>query len=390
MIKNIFDYGATIINLNHNKKYKIDTTIEYVDDITDNINPIIKDVVLKDIPITTTCYDLINHVYNHAAREIEPPSDFNGEKVGNVLIPLSIQDEFPEVSGAYSALFNRPLLKSPLLTELNFSSSNNNTNATLIKRIYSGRCIMMPFALAFNPALNKSFIYENINPERDEDGNLTSREEIYNPMNGIVISNINENVDLPLQNGITSLSWKNLALLSDTPAGSSNMLIYFKWIYEFYKAAFLYNSDNIITRSSGKNITPVVDPHFHRMENANLVGGDAETFARINANTIILKSTDPLKEALFYVGRALKSYIYMNSLFGFKINGSILRHPGEIIKINSTGGEPDESPSSGFIGGMESNANGFVFAYTTSISHMFSGSTYENLVYASKICNLRD
>lgn len=385
----VLDYGATIINLNHNKKYKIDTTLEYVNDITDSINPIIKDLVLNDIPITTTCYDLINHIYNHAAREIKPPSNFNGEKVGNVLIPLNIQDEFPEVSGAYSALFNRPLLKTPLLSELNFSSSFNNTKATLIKRIYSGRCMMMPFALAFDPALNKSFIYENINPERDEDGNLTSSESIYNPMNGIVVSNISENVDVPLQNGITGLTWKNLALLSETPGGSSNMLIYFNWIYEFYKAAFLYDGNNIITRSSGKNITPVVDPHFHRMENSNLVRGDKETFAKINANTIILKSTDPLKEALYHVGRSLKSYIYMNSLFGFKINGSILRHPGEIIKINSTSGEPDESTSTGFIGGIESSANGFVFAYTTSISHMFNGSTYENLIYASKICNLR-
>lgn len=388
LYKTLLEYGATIINLNHNKKYKIDYTIEYVDDVTDSINELLKAVILKDLPISMTCYDLLNHIYNHAAREIEPPSNFSGEKVGNILLPLLVQDEFPEVSGAYPKLFNRKISKE-LLKDLSFSGENNTTSATLIKRIYAGKCILMPFALAFPPSGDTSYIYENINPARDGSGNLQESETIYAPMNGVVISNISENADVVSPNKVTGRIWKNLALISDTPGGAANLLVYFNWIYEYYKAAFLNNCDTIISRKAGKKMTPATDPHFHRMEVANLTGGDKETFAKINANTIVLKSTDTIKEALYYVGRAIKSYIFMNSVFGFKINGSALRHPGEIIKINSSAYEKDDNTSTGTVGGIEGNMTGFVMAYTTGVNHIFRGGTYENLIFASKVCNIR-
>lgn len=79
----------------------------------------------------------------------------------------------------------------------------------------------------------------------------------------------------------------------------------------------------------------------------------------------------------------------MNSVFGFKINGSILRHPGEIIKINSSAYEKDDNTSTGTVGGIEGNMTGFVMAYTTGVNHIFRGGIYENLIFASKVCNIR-
>lgn len=387
LYKTVMEYGATIINLNHNKKYSLDYRIEYIDDVTDSINDIIKATVLNDLPITMNCYNLLNYIYNHAAREIEPPDNFAGEKVGNILLPLLVQDEFPEVSGAYSTFFNRPISKN-LLADLSFKNDTHNISATLIKRIYAGKCILMPFNLAFPPSGDISYIYENINPEKDEAGNLADSEKIYAPMNGITISNIAENADTQPPNYITGHIWKNLALLSETPGGSSNILIYFNWIYEYYKAAFLNNCDTPTSKKVGKNMTPVTDPSFHRAEVANLDGGDKEAFAKINANTIELKSNNTIREALYHVGRTVKSYIFLNSIFGFKINGAVLRHPGEIIKINSNVKGKDVDTSTGTVGGLEANTTGFVMAYTTGINHIFNGSSYENLIFANKICSI--
>jgi hypothetical protein len=166
------------------------------------------------------------------------------------------------------------------------------------------------------------------------------------------------------------------------------MLVYWNCIYEFYKSAFLNEKESILGKKLGKNISPNIDPHFHVMESAKLTGGDAETFAKINANTIVLGSSNPLQEALYHVGRSIKSYIFMNAMFGFRIKGSIFRHPGEIIKINSGVKDIEEESATAVIGGLEAMSNNFVLAYTTSISHIFNGGNYENLVYANKICNL--
>ena len=386
LYQTVLDYASTIICLNHNKKYHIDTEILFVDDVTDSINEILKAVLLMGIPISITCYELLNKIHRAAAREIEPPSNFKGEIPGNVLLPICLQDEIPDVNSFYKKYFNRDNGKS-VITDLSFSGGGNSISAKMIKRELTAKCILMPFAMAFNSG-EESLIYENINPRRQANGDLEESENIFLASNGVAVSPISDNVDMEAPNSVTGLLWKNLALLSDTPNGATNMLVYFNWIYEFYKAAFLNDGESNLSRALGKSIKPATDPHFHRAEVANLTGGDNEKFAKINANTVILKSTDTVKEALYHVGKVLKSFIYMNSLFGFKIKGSILRHPGEIIKINSTAKDKESDSSTGVIGGVESHKNNFVLAYTTAISHVFNDNQYDNVIYASKICTI--
>ena len=384
----LIDFATLIINLNHNKRFYIDSELRYAELSNGNLQELFQTVIMNNVPLSMTCYELLDVIYKHAAHEVETPSNFMGEQVGNVLVPLMLQNEFEDINGMYRNFFN--VEESPVaIAEVEFPSANNSTKTRqMIKRGLYCKDLMMPFELAFDGKGEKSQIYESINPAVTSNGELHISEEIFKPSNGVVFSPLSDSVDIPPSNFLVGLGWKNLALLSENPGGSTNMLVYWNWIYEFYKSAFLNEKESTLGKKLGKNISPNIDPHFHVMESAKLTGGDAETFAKINANTIVLSSSNPLQEALYHVGRSIKSYIFMNAMFGFRIKGSIFRHPGEIIKINSGVKDIEEESATAVIGGLEAMSNNFVLAYTTSISHIFNGGNYENLVYANKICNL--
>lgn len=367
LYQNIINFAAEIIAFAHNKKYYFDKHIYFIDDITDSYNDLIKNVILRDLSIEMTCYDLLNHIYKHAAREIEAPSQFSGENPGNILIPMMLQDEFEDISSMYRQYFNRDTDKV-IVKDINFSGKFS-INAQLIKRGLYAKCLLMPFELAFNA--DNCYIYENINPVQNEDGSLVDHETNFQSFNGLVISALNASVDIPPSNYVVGLGWKNLSLLSDTPSGGNNMLIYFNWIYEFYKAAFLNDKESFIKKAIGKKLQPTIDPHFHRLESLGLNEGDKETFAKINSNTIALKSTDTVKEALYHVGRALKSYIFLNALSGFKIKGSVFRHAGEIIKITNTFKSDATDGSTAAVGGVDASLAGFSLNYITNVTHIF-------------------
>ncbi|MBQ7820510.1 MAG: hypothetical protein IJ341_12550 [Bacteroidales bacterium] len=382
----IFDYASQIIYFSHNKKFYLENNIEYLDDINESNNEFIKSVILKDLDFKMSCYDLLNYIYKHAAREIKIPAHFSGDNPGNVLIPLFVQDEIEDLNNRYRRFFNKKV-KKKIVDDALFTEGPFKVSGHLIRRSLYAKNLLMPFELAFKSE-SPSYIYENINPLVDEKSNLLESENIYKPLNGIVFSPLEDTVDIPPPGELVGLGWKNLALLSDTPSGSNNLLIYFNWIYEFYKAAFLNDKNSFLKTELLSFISPVVDPHFHKMETLNLTGGDEETFAKMNANTIVLKSTDPIKEALYHVGRALKSFIFLSSLSGFKIKGNTARHPGEIIKINSPVQTlEDEAPVS-TIGGLDSAASGFVLMYVSSVSHIFDGNKFNDLIYATKICTI--
>lgn len=385
LYKTIIDFAGEIIALSHNKKFHIDTEISFIDDITDSYNDFIKNVVLKDLPISMNCYDLLNYVYKHACREIEPPGNFKGESVGNVMIPVLLQDEIEDTSCKYRTYFNRDLGKN-FIKPVSYSGASS-INANLVKRGLFAKCILMPFELAFNSG--SCTIYENINPLTNN-GQLAACETGFNTMNGVVFSQVSDSVDIPPPNHIVGLGWKNLSLMSDTPSGGSNMLIYFNWIYEFYKAAFLNETGSAIKGIIGKSLQPANDPHFHKLEASGLSEGDKEAFAKINSNTIVLKSTDTVREALYHVGRALKSFIFMNALFAFKIKGSVFRHPGEIIKITNPFNGDGLDSTAASTGGIEGALAGFTLAYITNVSHSFNGTTFQDLIFASKICAVTD
>lgn len=388
----ILDYAGKIINFVHNKKYYIDCTINFIEDNADSYNEILKSVIFKDLNISMDCYSLLNYIYRHAAKEIAAPPHFTGDNPGNVLIPLLLQDEIEDIRSEYRRYFKREV-KKKITDNITFESSNApyTTNASYIRRALYAKNILMPFELAFNSSEDsggKSIIYENINPLKDKNDAILESEKIYLPMNGYVFSPVEDAVDIPPNGANIGLGWKNLALISDTPEGAGNLLIYFNWIYDYYLEVFLNDKKSHLASTLKELITPSTDPHFHVMETAGLTGGDAETFAKMNANTIVLKSTEPLKEALYHVGRTIKSYIMTNSLYGFKIKGDLLRHPGEIIKVNSPTKNMDEYSAVSLVGGLAAAANNHILAYTNTIIHIFKGNTFKDLIYCNKICNI--
>lgn len=388
----IIDYAATVINLSHDKKYRISNELILGGSIDDQINPIIKDILLKDITIDVSLYTLLQRIYKIAARELEVPVNYakKAEVKGMVLTPLFLRDEWEDLEGYYRTYYNDHD-SDDVSENLTYKDENKLVvNGTVFKRNLYLKHLQMPFQLAF--CEKEPRIYETFNPKMNRDGTIHGDELLFNPLNGYSVSILNDVVELPIDGEMAASLWKNIALMSDGCSGSANALIYYNWIFEYYKNAYLNYEENFIKKHFNKETMPPVDPYFHRLEQLNLVGGDKEKFAKINSVTSRLRSSDPIKEAFWHVGRAVKSYVFLNSLFGFKVKGNIIRHPGEIIKINYGAGEQniEMTSSSAAIGGLSTLDNGYVMAYVTQVIHEFKGTEYSDIIHATKICSVSD
>lgn len=388
----IIDYAALIVNLLHDKKYKIPRDLILGGSINDSINPIIKDIVLKDVTIDTPLYSLMNRVYSMAAREIEVPGTFSkkAEVKGMVLTPLFLNDEWEDLEGYYRTYYSDHD-SDAVDEELSYSDAGKiSINAKMFRRNLYLKHMQMPFQLAF--CEEKPRIYETFNPKMSQDGTLHPDELIFNPLNGYTVSTLKDVVEIPVDAEMSSLLWKNICLMADGAGGSANALIYYNWIFEYYKNVYLNYENNFIRKQFNKETVPPIDPYFLRLEKLNLVGGDKEKFSKINSVTARIRSTDPVKEAFWHVGRGVKAYVFLNSLFGFKAKGNIIRHPGEIIKINYGDGKPDgEMLTTGVpIGGTNTIENGYVMAYITQVIHQFNGSEYIDIIHATKICSVSE
>lgn len=379
------EYAAAIINVVHNKKYKIPKKIFFKSLNSDSMNPIIKGIIFKDLPIDTTAYNLLNKIFIVASRELEVPENFSkkAEVKGAVLTPLFLTEEWEDASGLYRSTYNTDTNEKVVI---DFSISGEvPVKANFFRRTLAMKHLQMPFQIAFGQ--ETSSVYEVFNPKY-VDGVLSKEDQFFAPMNGFTNSIIDGAVEVPFDGAAVGLGWRNLALLADTPSGSSNALIYFNWMYEYYKNVYLNYEENKFRKEFSKALIPVVDPNFHQVEINNLHGGDADFFAKANASVVKLRSEDPIKEALLHVGRTVKSFIFMNALTGFKINGNIIRHPGEIIKINNPSNGPDDEVPQQPLGGADSIKNGYGLFYITHVMHVFSGTQYEDIIYATKLCNI--
>ena len=399
----LVDYAALIINLTHNKKYKLPKTLYLGGGINDSLNPIIKDVVLKDVLIDTPLYALMDRVYKMAAREMSVSENFakRAEVKGMVLTPLMLMDEWEDTNGTYrkyyqdhdSDEFTLGITYPPSIVDEYMSGGNRRQSsvATIyteyLKRGLYLKHLQMPFQLVFGDK-EAAQVYEVINPRYAGDV-IDTTDYFFHPMNGYTNTTVDSIVELPIDAHLATASWKNISIMSDGTTGATNALIYFNWILEYYKSSYLYFEENIFNKLFGREAQPVVDPIFNLIDKADLCGGEKETFAKINSITVRLRSSDPVKEALWHVGRSLKSYIFLNAMSGFKIKGNIIRHPGEIIKINTDSSfDPKkeiETPGP-TVGGIDSNELGFSLGYITSVTHVFNGAEFQDIVYATKIC----
>lgn len=387
----IIDYAAMAINLLHDKKYKISRDIYLAGSINDKLNPIIKDIVLRDVTIDTPLFVLMNRIYSMGVRELEVPPQFakKADVRGMVLTPLFLNDEWEDMDGYYRTYY-KDHDTDKIFEEISYSGEGITINAAMYRRNLYLKHLQMPFQLAFcekNP-----HIYETFNPKFNSDGTLHQDELEFAPLNGYTISQLKDAVEIPVDAEMSAMLWKNIAIMSDGAIGSANALIYYNWILEYYKSAYLNYEDNFIKEKFNKETIPPINPYFLRLEKLNLTGGDKEKFAKINSVTARLRSSDPVKEAFWYVGRGVKAYVMLNSLFGFQCKGNIIRHPGEIIKINYASGSKDGEilTSSVPIGGSNTIENGYVLAYVTQVIHELRGNEYIDIVHATKICSVSD
>jgi hypothetical protein len=124
------------------------------------------------------------------------------------------------------------------------------------------------------------------------------------------------------------------------------------------------------------------------MEGRNQNDEQEKLLAKANSVSIMSPSGNIKNDALYYVGQSLKNIIIESSLFGFEIRGNIFRHPGEIIKFNSLSKREDSESEGGPIDAFDSQRHGFSLCYVTSVTHSFSGNNFNDIIYATKICNL--
>lgn len=382
------EYASTIINIIHDKKYKIPNKIIFKSLNSDSINAIIKGLIFKDLPIDTNAFVLLNKIYKIAAKELEAPESFaaKAEIKGTILTPLFLTEEWEDFSAAYRNFYETD-------TEIKFNEQiaydgPYKCGGLYLKRGFFMKHLQMPFQLAFDKDQEPQ-IFEIINPKYER-GKLSEEDRFFNPMNGHMSSPLNTIIELPIDGAVAGLGWRNLMLMADTPSGGSNSLIYFNWIYEYFKHAYLNYEECSLAVKKNKRVMPVMDPNFHVAEVNGLTGGDAEFFAKANSSVIKLRTEDIIKEAFLYVGRQVKSYIFMNALTGFKLNGSILRHPGEIIKINNPTEIEGIDTSQSLVGGIDAQKAGYTLLYLTHISHFFNGNKYEDAIYGTRICDVVD
>ena len=385
------EYASTIINLVHNKKYKIPNKIIFKCLNSDNINPIIRGLILKDLPTDTNALTLLQRIFRIAARELEAPANFaaKAEIKGPVLTPLFLTEEWEDLNGTYRNHYDVDKTFN-FVSELTYDGSEK-CGGIYLRRAFFMKHLQMPFQLAFGEK-EKSKIFEVINPNY-VGGSISSDDRFFNPMNGYANTPINSVIELPIDGATVGLGWKNLMMMGDTAAGGHNSLVYFNWIYEYYKHAYLNYDGCALANKLKKHLSPVMDPNFHIAEVNGLMGGEAEFFAKANSSVIRLKTEDILKEILLHVGRQVKSYIFMNALTGFRMNANILRHPGEIIKINNPTKISDIkhaelSSQQSVVGGIDSQEYGYVLLYMTHVDHVFSGSKFENIIYGTRICDI--
>lgn len=108
-------------------------------------------------------------------------------------------------------------------------------------------------------------------------------------------------------------------------------------------------------------------------------------FHEYNANTFLIRSENETKEAQYYIGKMLTSFIMLNTTYSYNIEGSLFRRPNEIVKINRhisslAAHDPNSNAPSGLNGQSK-----YTMVYVTNVKHYFSGKSFINIVTANKI-----
>jgi hypothetical protein len=220
---------------------------------------------------------------------------------------------------------------------------NSGQECPLLLRNMTMRDIYMPFHTAF--ALpNTACIYETINPKDGKEGNFI-------PLNGFYQNEISSLQYIPISLPSLKKFKKNMMFIDCNVgggAGGSSVLVFYSWLYDYFHKVFL-KSDNMKSQNNIREYRiPNLVPSFHLMQRKNKIPhaksedfSFANRFDEANCYAITTETEDSLHEALRFIGKNVAVFMLGNESYTFRIRGSLLRRPNEIIKFNVVGGKKD-------------------------------------------------
>lgn len=314
--------------------------------------------------------------------------------IGNVIVPFFVREEYPDMVNGYMAVYGenaRVGAEDPERAKQLESGSEEvdrtgevmfknfgREGTTLLYRPITFRDFLMPFQLAF--VKDNRVIFESINPARDKDGKLTENERRFTVMNGRTDVPIDDCKFYPMEPQLAAKSWKNMVICNSGQQENSTVLITFNWIYQYYVNVFL-GADGTDNDFRVSNITP----DFYLVEKEGLItnSGLVSDFNEMNANFFVTRSKNDTNEALMLIGKQLTQMVLLNSSYTFTIQGSLRRHPNEIVKFSRNLARPDTNDPTNLY--TDFVRNDYTLLYVTRVRHVFTGTTYYNTVDASRI-----
>lgn len=258
------------------------------------------------------------------------------------------------------------------------------TGKTVLMRQMTMRDFYMPFCLAFsdNSQLEKGIIFEIYNPNNAD-------KHDYAAINGVYSNKaLTEMVYTPMAVHTVNDKWKNVVFIdcSTNSNGGNSTLIFFNWFYEYYCQVFL--------NSNKKRYVLNVSPDFytvstrHKIGHANQLEDSFNSlYDEYNSYTYATETDDTVNECLRHMGKNIASFILLNDLYSFTIDGNMMRRPNEIVRLGvdvSNDGTKNMNEIA-----TDLMRNPFVMLYIREVTHIFTPTTYENRVDCCKICEYR-
>lgn len=359
----VFEFLKVLINSESEEDVVYDKIIKFNNySVECAEQPLIENIVER-VPQDASVYDLLMEMAKDACIAITPDAAImnNFETIGDVMIPLFFKEEYTDMENAYYQAFN----------EKGDDMDIFGSKETYIARPFSLRNFYMPFQFAFDE--QNPLVYEAFVPANDK---ITVEQQAINGFNPAPIEGleaVTANMDL------TAKRWKNMTFLSANPTGTSNRLIYFNWLYEYYCRVFL-KAKNGDGSSKVSNILPV----FYITERLDEGLQNNQEISERNSNVYLIENekADPIKEILMQMGKTIASFVLLNNSYSFVTDGTLLRRPNEIINLylSSNDNAMILSPMRTDLA-MSSN----VMLYTTAILHQFYNNSFKDKIVCNRI-----
>lgn len=362
----ILSFMRKFIKSNYEGKMEISKTTRFMHENSDFSSLV--QASFRKINQNDTILDALNVLMKDAAHGVITPEDFlqNSSSIGDVCVPFFFREEYPDANNIYRKICETQTDDNGLpLVDASYQGSDG-----IFRRDFFLRDIFMPFALAFSQ--KDSIIFESINPHVDDTGNLADDENQFQCMNGRHQTEISNFTSQNINMEHIKKKWKNIIFVSTGADNNSSCLVYFNWIYNYFRDVFM----------GGKFALNVMPDFYAKLCREGVSLDYKEAFEEANAYVKALQSEDPVTEALVEIGKNVASFVLLNTSYSFNMRGNLLFRPNEIIKLNKNK-KDDSNQETSFTTDM-SNSD-YVLLYVSNVTHIFNGKSYTNRVMCNKI-----